>query len=104
MSNHFNIGKFIFNKETCLVEIEYLNQGIVPYSFYFNKEKDSLELCLADLNEEDRHKAKRKYRKLLRKTKKSKRKFSSSFVGDQNAVYYHLLTKVQNRERIAKND
>ena len=94
----------MFNKETYLVEIEYLNQGIIPYSFYFNKEKDSLEMCLADLNEEDRHKAKRKYRKLLRKTKKSKKKFSDSFAGDQNAVYYHLLTVVKKRENLAKND
>ena len=92
------------NKETLLVEIEYLNQGLVPYSFYFNKEEKSLEACLLDLDEEDRRKAKRKFRKLLRKTRKSKKKFSDTFLGNQNAVYYYLLTLVQNREMLDKND
>lgn len=94
----------MFSKEAYLVDIEYLNQGIIPYSFYSNKEKDSLEMCLLDFSEEDRHKAKRKFRKLLRKTRKSKKKFSDSFSGKQSAVYYYLLTLVQDRELFDKNN
>ena len=84
------------NEFDLFVDIEYLNRGLVPPSFYYRKEdRKSLQKCLSDLSEEQQRASKRKFRKLLRKTKYKSKK--ASWDSQQSAVYYKVLAIIRHK-------
>lgn len=91
------------------IDITYLNIGVIPYSSYMNffpnglLGKGSLDRCMATLSPEDQRKAKRKFRKLLRKAAKclrvsDERVAKMSFCGKQSMVYSYVWRVLVKRD------
>lgn len=73
-----------------LVDVAFLNLGLVPRSHYSPDVFGSLDACLGTLSDEDRRKANRKFRKVVRKCK-WKKDSKADFHKKQRAVYYYVL-------------
>jgi hypothetical protein len=86
-----------------IVDIEYLNRGLVPPSFYYFKkeDKDSLQKCLSELSEEQQRVSKRKFRKLLRKSRSKSRSApkKDDWHSRQTVVYYNVLSITRNKAK-----
>lgn len=91
-----------YETEMFLLEIAYLNLGLIPPSHYPKSSKGSLNDSLASLDENSARATKRKFRKFRRKTKK-KGWIRPSYDAVQNAVKWHILSKYI-REKIPDND
>lgn len=87
-------GKSVYDYETekFLLEITYLNLGMVPPSHYPRSDVGSLERCLAGMDPDEAHRAKRKFRKFRRRSKKAHWK-SPSFDTVQCAVKWHIVNR-----------
>jgi hypothetical protein len=73
-----------------LIEIEYLNLGLVPLSHYPRSVNGSLEACFLSMEPEKARASKRKFRKILRKARKSGIT-KMSYDSRQSAVKWHIM-------------
>lgn len=97
------------------IDITYLNIGVIPYSSYMNFSpywgnfhnglpgKGSLDRCMATLSPEDQRKARRKFRKLLRKAAKclrvsDERVAKMGFCSKQSMVYSYVWRVLVKRD------
>lgn len=92
------------NVVSLLIDMEYLNRGLIPWSHYNSDEKErSLSRRLEDMPPEEQRAARRKFRKLLRKLlKKGARLNKESYWSRQYAVYHSFGDQV--RKKIAAKD
>ena len=96
--NKRNLRRFWygFSTEECLsnrdflVDFAYLNLGLIPRSHYNLNEENSLQACLSTMSEDERRKASRKFRKVVRK-QKWKDASKIDFHKKQRAVYHFVL-------------
>lgn len=72
-----------------LVNMRYVELGLVPPAQYPLEEKGSLEACLSSLSPEERKRACRKFRKLVRKVRRKKVR-TAGFYTKQRAVKYKI--------------
>lgn len=91
-----------YETEMFLLEITYLNLGLVPLSHYPKGQIGSLNECLSSLGEEKARAAKRKFRKFRRRSRK-KGQGLPSYETVQNSVKWHILNRYI-REKIPDND
>jgi hypothetical protein len=91
--------------EKMLIDIAYMNLGLVPPSHYPRAVPKSLEMCLSALDHDEAHRAKRKFRKMLRRSQKGKKGDweKSSFDTKQSMVRWHI-TKNYVRADVRDND
>lgn len=83
----FNNGDF--ERMKLLIDMAYLSMGMVPPSHYPDDMMKSLDFALSTLSPEERRKACRKYRKMVRKVWSSGWK-NPGFRTKQAAVKYHV--------------
>lgn len=72
-----------------LVNMRYIELGLVPPAQYLCEEKGSLDVCLKSLSPEERRRACRKFRKLVRKVRRKKVR-TAGFYTKQRAVKYKI--------------
>jgi len=78
------------NTYDLILDMEYLNHDLVPWSFYFlEKENGSLDACLNEMTPEEQRIRKRKFRKILRKAHR-KGPFPKCFWKKQTVVYDYM--------------
>lgn len=78
-----------------LIDMAFLSMGMVPPSHYPDDEQKSLDFALSTLTPEERLRARRKYRKLVRKVW-SKSWKNPGFRTKQAAVKYYVRKQVLN--------
>ena len=113
-SNHLRMSmsktlKVLFSKNkeltNLLVDLAYIELGLVPVSQYQRSEIGSLQKCLMSLDKDMRRKTTRKFRKMKRKSgiknRKTLRKITN--VDFQNSVYFHIIEKYAQIE-VSDND
>jgi hypothetical protein len=91
-----------YETEKFLLEITYLNLGMVPPSHYPRVEIGSLQRCLSSMDPEEAKRSRRKFRKFRRKAKKESW-VDPSFNTVQSAVKWHVV-KNYLRNRLPDND
>ena len=76
------------------VDMEYLNQGLVPWSHYHNVgNNDSLFKILQEMTPDEQRKAKRKFRKVLKKECKRRGILKEDAHSKRNnIVYSHIFS------------
>lgn len=72
-----------------LVNMRYIELGLVPPAQYLSEGKGSLDVCLETLSPEERRRTCRKFRKLVRKVRRKKVR-TSGFYTKQRAVKYKI--------------
>ena len=78
-----------------LIDIAYIDLGLVPPSHYPKDSRGSLKACLESLDPSVAQQAKRKFRKVLRASRKRKKGDwqKSSFDTRQSMVRWYLIDK-----------
>lgn len=78
-----------------LIDIAYIDLGLVPPSHYPRDSRGSLKACLESLDPSVAQQAKRKFRKVLRASRKGKKGDwqKSSFNTRQSMVKWYLIDK-----------
>jgi hypothetical protein len=96
-SRHLKVNPIVFS----VVDIEYLNLGIIPYGHYMPEASEkSLSDCLATLDANEQIKMKRKFRKLLKKAMKKhkvKKNETLKFTRKQMIVHSYIWRKCIDR-------
>jgi len=81
---------FNWEIQQLLTDIAYVDLGLVPPSHYPRSSQSSLQLSLQQLDPADSRKAKRKFRKILKKAWKGKRD-PPSYDARQNCVKWYII-------------
>jgi hypothetical protein len=89
-----------------LIDITYVNLGMVPPSHYPKDLNGSLKACLESLDPIEARKAKRKFRKILRKSRKGKKgdHSKSSYDTRQSSVKWYVIDNYVKQETIDNDD
>lgn len=83
-----------------LLNMKYVDLGLVPPAHYPNDDDTSLEKCLSVLGPEQARIAKRKFRKLSRKARSGEK---GSYHTRQSAVKWYVLDKLLKNNRLEDN-
>ena len=98
----FKASIHTYEVEKFLTDVAYVNLGLIPVSYYPDLEVGSLQRCLSELDPDAALKAKRKFRKLLRKSLRGGRK-NESFRTRQSKVKWHIINNFV-RAPVTDND
>jgi len=79
-----------------LIDMEYLNRGLVPWSHYNSNDEEKLSLNerLNEMTPEERRTANRKFRKSLRKELRRGRQINKKSYWSRQYVVYHSIADV----------
>lgn len=96
---------FDYETERILIDIVYVDLGLVPPSHYPRQSNGSLNACLQSLDPIDARRSKRKFRKLLRTSRKGKTGEwgKSSYDTRQSMVKWHVIDRYV-RGEMSDND
>lgn len=86
-----------------LLNMKYVDLGLVPPAHYPNDDDTSLEKCLSVLGPEQARIAKRKFRKLSRKVRSCKSGKRGCYHTIQSAVKCYVLDKLMKNNRLEDN-
>jgi len=86
----FKASIHTYEVEKFLTDVAYVNLGLIPVSYYPDLEVGSLQRCLSELDPDSARKAKRKFRKLLRRSSRGDKK-NQSFRTRQSRVKWHII-------------
>ena len=91
--------------EKMLIDIAYMNLGLVPPSHYPRSVDGSLDSCLGSLPDDESRRARRKFRKVLRRSRKGKKGEweKSSYDTKQSMVRWYVTQNYVNC-RVSDND
>jgi hypothetical protein len=85
-----------------LIDMEYLNRGLIPWSYYNSRddESHSLNERLGEMTPDEQRKTKRRFRKILRNSiRRGSRINKKSYWSRQYAVYHTIGDTVRARSK-----
>jgi len=86
---------FHWEMQQLLTDMAYVDLGLVPPSHYPRNSQGSLDSCLSQLDPADARKAKRKFRKLLRKSQNASTE-RASYEKRQSRVKWYIIERYVN--------